>query len=61
MGISIISQSRILFIIPINSYKITTKYNKVNIEVIINIFKKYNLIINNNNLFNNQFFLILTL
>ena len=39
----------------------TTKYNKVNIEVIINIFKKYNLIINNNNLFNNQFFFNITL
>lgn len=38
----------------------TTKYNKVNIEVIINIFKKYNLIINNN-LFNNQFFFNITL
>jgi hypothetical protein len=38
----------------------TTKNNKVNIEVIINIFKKYNLIINNN-LFNNQFFFNITL
>jgi hypothetical protein len=38
----------------------TTKYNKVNIEVIINIFKKYNIIINNN-LFNNQFFFNITL